>query len=88
MTPYRLAKAAQIVVVVVVTKQYSVEALVLLSVGDLVQLPLVVQPKHPQVSQIQPHLPRLLRCPQPLTKTVWKIILKYLSGYINIATYK
>ena len=70
MTPYRLAKAAQIVVVVVVTKQYAVEALVLLSVGDLVQLPLVGQPKHPQVSQIQPQLPRLPRCPQPLTKTV------------------
>lgn len=58
MTPYCLAKAAQIVAVVVVD-----EVPVLLSVADLVELPLVAQAKHPQVSQIHPELPRLPRCP-------------------------
>ena len=56
MTPYCLAKAAQIVAVVV-------EVPALLSVADLVELPLVAQAKHPQVSQIHPELPRLPRCP-------------------------
>ena len=71
MTPYCLAKAAQIVAVVVVddevTKQHGllllVEVPVLLSVADLVELPLVAQAKHLQVSQIHLELPRLPRCP-------------------------